>query len=147
MGLEFYRIPSAVQLKLDLIVHKITENSPASLITSRRHGKDRRIDTGPMKKMRIRRHSADRRKPTPPEKTVEVDLVDIKAIFFHGDFTIPHPSRATARIEFHDGEELCVNLFEIEPEPEGLFAELRMSDTQSYTLYIVKSSIKEIHSA
>ena len=145
MGLEFYRIPQSVQLKLESLVHKIIKEAGRDRMKSRRQKKERRNPDSPTKHMRIRRDTLDRRNIARPSTApVPVDLSCIKTIFFHGDLKISYPRGPEVLIELHDGEELQVRLLEISPDPHGLFAEYTVSDDLSYAMYIVKSAIKNI---
>jgi len=145
MGLEFHRVPSAAQLKLEAMVQKITVADGSTLQKSRRSGKDRRADNSPTKHLRIKRYTADRRNgATPPPKPVDVDLSDIQYIFFKGDVVISYPKGPEVLIEFHSGEELRARLFDLGQNPHGVFAEYKVSDRISYTIYFVKSAIKNI---
>ena len=149
MGVEFYKISSSIQLKIEALIQRILKNTNGNFVKCRRKGLDRRDknktrDTY-FSKLGIRRHTKDRRikkkKAIPP---AEVNLSQIKSIFFPKTITDPRSKGQPVIIEFRDGEEIQATAFDISPEPLGFFADLYVTDDIRYTLFIVKSAVKHI---
>jgi len=149
MGLEFYRTSSSIQLKIEALVHRILKNSNGNFVKSRRKGLDRREENKKQEsyfnKLGIRRHAKERRvKKKKSIPSLEVNLSQIKSIFFPNTITDPHSKAQPVIIEFRDGEDIQATVFDISPEPLGFFADLNMTEEIRYTIFIVKSAVKHI---
>ncbi len=143
MGVEFYRISSAIQLKIEALVHRIQKSTNGNLVKCRRKGSDRREEK--KYKLGIRRHIQDRRmrKKTSPSP-LEANMSEIKSIFFPRiTKNSPHMDRCVI-IEFRDGEEIQAMVQDISSEPLGFFADLNVTEDIRYTLYVIKSAVKHI---
>jgi hypothetical protein len=145
MGLEFYRIPSSVQLKLDALVQRTVRQLGTASTMCRRRGVDRRAPEGQTKKLKLRRQMTDRRrKASPMAGPLQIEHTALKTIFFQKQPPVVNAKAIEARVEFHDGEEIQVKLLDDGPEAMGFFAEMKMLEDASHTVYIVKSAVKHV---
>jgi hypothetical protein len=146
MGLEFHRVPSTVRLKLEAMAEKIIKAEGSLLKKTRRIGRDRRAPNSPTKHLRIKRYTADRRHAMAAAslESVETDLSGIKYIFFKGGLGFSSSKGPETLIEFHNGEELRARLFDFPHNSQGFFAEYQVADDVFYTIYFVKSAIKDV---
>jgi hypothetical protein len=146
MGLEFDRIPSSAQLKLSALVQRTVRQLGTTAAMGRRRSVDRRAPEAAARKLKIRRHTPDRRRHVTTLATpLEIEHARLKTIFFQEELNMSHIKGIHARVEFHDGEEIHVRLLDDSPDAVGFFAEMKLFDDMSHTLYIVKLAVKHIN--
>jgi hypothetical protein len=145
MGLQFYRVPTSVRARLEAQIHHIINTAGRDAMTTRRLGNERRADKSATKHLRIRRRTPDRRRAAAlAAEPVEAEFSTIRSIFFRGRFLPAQPAGPRVFIEFHNGDELQATLFDSAREPQGFFAEHRVSAEIAYTVYVVRSAVKLI---
>ena len=148
IGLEFYRLSSSMQLRLDVMLQRAKNKSLKEFSRGRRKNIDRRHP----KENRLplsfsvprRRNSDDRRNKSEfQKKWIERDLSEVKTIFFSKALPLFRGVGTPVMIEFRDGEEVKAIFHEIPIEPLGFFVDL-LSNKPKYTLFVLKSAIKHI---